>query len=236
MATEYQREVAALDVAIPASNTVDSVNDILLDQIKPRLPASGTISTIAASDIPLAVPAADATTNTDERDVIGNKTDTAVTTVGTTKSIIAYIKGLLGMIVPSRTAVTATGVIVEDGTSGTPSIVAVATNAAANTFGSWVELDTSASADSWLRGINVGLSGNWANNTNVIEIGTGAAASEASKARISFYTAAGIFTGLFTLSIPIKIASGTRIAARTACGGGGQTIQVGISIYQSLET
>lgn len=37
----------ALNTAIPASNTADSVNDILLDQIKPRLPGSGTIATTA---------------------------------------------------------------------------------------------------------------------------------------------------------------------------------------------
>ena len=40
MSTEYSRETAALDAAIPASNTADSVNDILLDQIKPVLPAA----------------------------------------------------------------------------------------------------------------------------------------------------------------------------------------------------
>ena len=42
-------------------------------------------------------PAADATANTLERDVIGNKTDAAVTAVGTTKSILAYVKGLVTM-------------------------------------------------------------------------------------------------------------------------------------------
>ena len=43
----------------------------------------------------LAVPTANASTNTNERDVIGNKTDTAVTTVGTTASNAAMIKGIL---------------------------------------------------------------------------------------------------------------------------------------------
>jgi len=38
---------AALDTAVPASNTADSVNDILLDQLKPRLPAGGTLQTAA---------------------------------------------------------------------------------------------------------------------------------------------------------------------------------------------
>jgi hypothetical protein len=43
----------------------------------------------------MTVPAADATTNTISRDVIGNKTDAAVVAVGTTKSLMGYIKGIL---------------------------------------------------------------------------------------------------------------------------------------------
>lgn len=41
------------------------------------------------------VPSADATTNQNSRDVVGNKSDAQTATVGTTASIIAYIKGLL---------------------------------------------------------------------------------------------------------------------------------------------
>ena len=42
----------ALNTAIPGTNTADSVNDLLLDQIKPRLPSAGTIATTA--DLPSA--------------------------------------------------------------------------------------------------------------------------------------------------------------------------------------
>lgn len=49
-------------------------------------------SAIAANQT---VATVDGTANALERDVIGNKTDAAVTTVGTTKSIIAYAKGLV---------------------------------------------------------------------------------------------------------------------------------------------
>jgi hypothetical protein len=45
-----------------------------------------------------AVPTADVETNTNMRDVIGNKTDAAVTTVGTTKSLMAYLKGALNQL------------------------------------------------------------------------------------------------------------------------------------------
>jgi prophage DNA circulation protein len=46
----------------------------------------------------LAVPTADVADNVDLVDVIGNKTDAAVTTAGTTKSIMAYIKGLISNV------------------------------------------------------------------------------------------------------------------------------------------
>jgi hypothetical protein len=45
------------------------------------------------------IPAADVTANTNIRDVVGNKTDTAVTTVGTTKSLMGYVKGTLDSVV-----------------------------------------------------------------------------------------------------------------------------------------
>jgi len=44
------------------------------------------------------VPAADATANSFLRDVVGNKADAAQTTVGTTRSIIAYVKGVLNAL------------------------------------------------------------------------------------------------------------------------------------------
>ena len=46
----------------------------------------------------LDVPAKDATTDAYMREVVGKKDDTAQTTVGTTRSIIAYIKGLLNQV------------------------------------------------------------------------------------------------------------------------------------------
>ena len=43
--------LTALNTEISGSNTADSVNDILHDQLKPRLPGSGTISTLTAANI-----------------------------------------------------------------------------------------------------------------------------------------------------------------------------------------
>lgn len=61
------------------------------------LGGSGTAVT-TQSPASQAVPVADVATNTLLRDVAGNKTDAAVTAVGTTKSIIAYAKGLVSML------------------------------------------------------------------------------------------------------------------------------------------
>ena len=55
------------------------------------------------------VPAADAATNVQARDVIGNKTDAAVTVVGAVASAIAYIKGLLNQVATIILSVAPTG-------------------------------------------------------------------------------------------------------------------------------
>lgn len=65
-----------------------------------RMPTSGTVATAsdistAVNGIPLAVPAANSTANTNERDVIGNKSDAAVSDVVTTASLMAYMKALI---------------------------------------------------------------------------------------------------------------------------------------------
>ena len=62
---------------------------------------SNTVA-IAGSDIAtvladMAVPAANAVTNTLERDVVGNKSDTPVTAVSATNSIMAFVQGLVTM-------------------------------------------------------------------------------------------------------------------------------------------
>lgn len=72
-----------------------------------------------------AVPAADATANAEVRDVVGNKTDAAVTTVGTNKSLMAYVKGLLGKSVIK--SIQYGVVVISTGTSATATITSVNT-------------------------------------------------------------------------------------------------------------
>jgi hypothetical protein len=68
------------------------------------------------------VPAADVSANTYRGEVIGNKTDAAVYVVGTTKSLVAYLKGILaGMVqgtstLNTRVAMSATAVMVNGDT------------------------------------------------------------------------------------------------------------------------
>lgn len=227
------------NTALNASPTAHSIADILRTDLEPRLPASGTlVTTDDITPVDISVPAADSTDNVAVTDVVGNKTDAAVTAVGTTKSAMAYLKGLLGLVLPSKTSATTTGVIVEDDTSGTPNVVNVATHSSKNTLGSWVQMDASASADSWISNVRVATPidayGPW-----VIEIGTGSAGAEATKIRFSFVSdflgSSGYNKSLvFPLVIPIKVASGTRIAARAA-GSGSKTLEVSLSMYQSLE-
>jgi hypothetical protein len=72
----------------------------------------GSGSALAAASVPaiaasLNVPAPDSAANALSRDVVGNKSDAAVTTVGITASILAYLKGILSwQVVPATDAVT----------------------------------------------------------------------------------------------------------------------------------
>ncbi len=148
----------------------------------------------------------------------------------------------------STASATTTGTIVEDSAAGTgtPDITQVDTSASDNTFGSWVELDASASADSWICAITVNIGGAQANDCNiVVEIGTGTATSEATKIRFSFRFEYDGSVGskmpiVYPVIVPIKVASGTRIAARASAsdptGVGVMPTFIGIQYYQGLET
>lgn len=78
--------------------------------------SGGSGAALAADDVStvitnMGVATQDGTANTLERDVVGNKLDAAVTTVGTTNSIMAYLKGVLSwLLVPTTDAATNTSV------------------------------------------------------------------------------------------------------------------------------
>lgn len=66
---------------------------------------------VSAITAALLVPSADVTDNTNERDVIGNKTDAAVTTGTTNKSLMAYTKGVLSNQIAPTADSTATTLV-----------------------------------------------------------------------------------------------------------------------------
>lgn len=92
----------------------DDVNEILTDT-GTTLPATlATIVTSTGTTIPAlhAVPAAEAATNVNARDVLGNKEDNPTFSVGTTKSLMAYVKGVIS--IQEGVAVTAPAVMVDN--------------------------------------------------------------------------------------------------------------------------
>ena len=144
------------------------------------------------------------------------------------------IDGTDGTIVQgSATAVT---------TSSLKNIVA---GAAGNTFGVWASIDASTAADVWISHVAVTpqttILGADTTERYILEVGTGASPSEAAKMRFAF-TYRVDFTSnvgyvnrppiVFALPKPIKVASGTRIAARCSCSvAAAKSLSVGVSYY-----
>ena len=200
------------------------------------------ISKIDVVDAYHDVATANATTNTVMSDVVGNKEDTAVTTVGTQKTLMAYLKGILSLI-PGEVGTTVTGTIIQDSAAGTGTadVVSVTTNATGSTFGNWATLDASASADVWISHVTVSIGytgGASVAASTVVEIGTGG--SPSTIIRFSHnsrqQSAAGIqMPVVYALPIPIKVASGTAISARAADSiASANVYQVGISYYTGV--
>lgn len=181
---------------------------------------------------------------TDSNEAISTKIGTPADTDVSTD--IANVQASVDAIpttapVVSATACTTNGVIVEDGTSGTPNIVSVAPSGTTNTFGAWTEIDASTSANSWLTCVTDAIDGLVGDIKSVIEIGIGGAGAEVTIWRKSYQAIFGASESFntmnFNLSLPKYIASGTRIAARVSQTGTGTNAHLmSIQRYQSIET
>lgn len=219
---------SALNTAVPASPTADSLNDIMSKATGGNAFDKATDSLEMLSD-KVGAYTGDGGTGADdsikaEIDLVKAKTDTIAA------SPVSTASG------------TAAGVIVEDGTSGTPNVTATPALETANTFSAWAQIDASVSANSWICSVGIGLPP-VADRKWVVELGTGAAGSEATKMRWSGYhnevTQVGYPNILnITLSIPIKVASGTKLSVRAATdvGNAADVFQISVQYYQSLET
>jgi len=178
---------------------------------------------------------------TDSNEAISNKIGTPADTDVSTDiaNVQTAVDGIT--VIPSEASTTTTGTIISDSAAGvgTPEVQSVTSSATANTFGSWVTMDASASADIQIAIITVAAGNTGAAHDIVIEIGTGAGPT--TKMRIPFHmdysTSAGYTNPIvFTLPIPIKVASGVSISARISDGSASaKPYKVSLAYYTGLE-
>ncbi len=110
--------------------------------------------------------------------------------------------------------------------------VRVTSGAGGDNLGSWVQLVASLGADSYLNRVDI-IGTAPVTIAFAVEIGTGAGASEVTKVRVGsksiLDTDGALYQNSFYINPPIKIASGTRIAARTTdSAAGSQALDVNI--------
>lgn len=135
----YMKGLVGVEAAGPVVQSADSTNNTyvgdvvgnksdgaqttvgttrtLMAYLKGALGQLATVITAVGTTIPalFGVPGADVATNTNERDVIGNKADAAVNTLGAVASLMAYIKGIVTAVITTipgtlATLLTATGI------------------------------------------------------------------------------------------------------------------------------
>lgn len=122
---------------------VQATGDLYLQNALSALPIAGSQYVIVSFNSLSA--AANDTSGALFQGVIGNKADTTVTTIGTTASILAYLKGVLSwLLVPSADAVT---------NASLRDVVGNKTDAAVTTVG------TTASLVAYIKGLLSGLAG-----------------------------------------------------------------------------
>ncbi len=82
---------------LPPTKAVDNLDTTFSLSVK-DVNSAALLAAVTGVSGNAAVPAQNSAANILSRDVVGNKTDTAVTTVGVVASIIAYVKGILNQL------------------------------------------------------------------------------------------------------------------------------------------
>lgn len=210
-----------------------------LNTAVPAIPVAGSLNDILSK--------ADSNTydnTTDALEALSDKIGayTADGGVSVDDSVKAELDIMNAKLVVSNTGATTTGVIVQDGTTGAPDAVDVTSDASANTFGAWTQIDASAAASSWISHVTWSALTDWSgqNYKICLEIGTGANPNEAAKIRFSFAARANFATEpstlVFAIPKPIKVAASTRVVARMSTSyAAAMTAIIGVSYYNSLE-
>jgi len=132
-AAQVNAEVdTALDTAIPGTNTVNSVNDILLDQVGPRLPGSGTLSILGVTDN-IGINWGDITNTTTSQVLSGTSIDDVTGTVAEVVTLLpsAILASSIGVDAITASAIAANAI----GSSEIATDAIGATEMAANSIG-----------------------------------------------------------------------------------------------------
>lgn len=114
--------------------------------------------------------------------------------------------------------------------------VSVVAGGAAWTWGSWAEIVAALPWEAYVVGLMIHAPGSGSNDPATVAIGAGAAASEVVKAVIPFElrTDAGLLHAVM-LPIPILVANGARLAARSADSDGFTTYKVKLIVVRASD-
>lgn len=174
-----------------------------------QIPSSGSTPPVAS---------ADSTANSNIADVIGNKTDTAQTTVGTTRSLMGYLKGVLTTVLTLMVA---------------PTTVETSTFSVDPMAGAYTQLI--ASTGSAIKAITV--SGNFyniaADATITLEVATGAGGAEVVCATHRSRWTTAITAGSYYLSVRLNKAASTRIAVKGTQSSGSAALYGGYTVEEA---
>ena len=178
--------------------------------------ASGVFQYPVSSDAP-AVSSADSTANATIADVIGNKTDASQTTVGTTRSLMGYLKGVLTTVLTLAVAPTS----VETGT------------AVDTTWGSYVQIVAASAAAIKAISISGSIYSITADATSKIELATGAGGAEVVCASHFSRSQTGIPNYTFFMAVRLNKAASTRVAIKPTASTGTPSMHYGYTIEEA---
>lgn len=174
------------------------------------------ISIFPPKTVDLAVSTADSTDNVDVVDVIGNKTDASVVAVGTNKSVIGYLKGILTTVLTLAVAPTS----VETGT------------AVDTTWGSYVQIVAASAGAIKAISISGSLYSLTADATSTIQLATGAGGAEVVCASHYSRSQTGIPNYTFFMAVRLNKAASTRVAIKPTASAGTPSMHYGYTIEE----
>ncbi|KKM77874.1 hypothetical protein LCGC14_1365630 [marine sediment metagenome] len=150
------------------------------------------------------------------------------------RKVIAIIDGIVDKIL-SVTYTLSEGTVVADTVAGAPKIVTPASSGTANTYGSWVAVDASTSAASYISLVTVGCPARGATIDAAIDIGVSENAVITIPFNYFYRSDVGYLpTVVFPINPPIRVAASGAIDARiTDNEANANTYRVGVTYHQA---